>query len=396
MSTTWGRARRIAADAAGVLPAVEVTLADSLGLVLAAPVLARTPLPAFDVAAADGWAVSGPGPWQEELRSDRVVDGAAVPVRTGDPLLPGSDAVVSYANGIARPERSAVWVYVGDPRFDQLAPRPGHLEPGTNIAYRGRTADLGTTRAPLGVVVTAAVIAAAAESGHDVLAVIRPPDAVLVIVGDERWDHGASRRGRTRDAVSPAIAAAIVTSGGRLLPMHLIPGTAGELRAPLQEITEDSAANLILVTGPAGHAARTDTLAALEGQGATILIEDLSIDPGYDAILARTRDGRLIAYIPGDPLGAITALATIAVPALTAFAGRPFQPAQTALLDRSLPGHLDAARLVGGQLHRGELADTVEPVAGSGIRTLTEADVLIVVPPGGAPAGALVELAMLP
>ena len=48
---------------AAAITGAYVALVDAVGSVLAAPLVASTPLPPFDAAAMDGWAVSGPGPW---------------------------------------------------------------------------------------------------------------------------------------------------------------------------------------------------------------------------------------------------------------------------------------------------------------------------------------------
>ncbi|NEB90291.1 hypothetical protein G3I21_00755, partial [Streptomyces bauhiniae] len=62
---SWERARSLARAAAGAaLPGVPRTLEDALGHALAEPLTALTDLPPFATSAMDGWAVSGPGPWQ--------------------------------------------------------------------------------------------------------------------------------------------------------------------------------------------------------------------------------------------------------------------------------------------------------------------------------------------
>ena len=98
--TPWARARRAAREAAHPLPVVEVPLAAAVGAVLAHPLVSSTPLPPFDSAGMDGWAVAGPGPWVVvgELLAgdtlDRLADGAAVGIATGAALPTGADAVL--------------------------------------------------------------------------------------------------------------------------------------------------------------------------------------------------------------------------------------------------------------------------------------------------------------
>src|SRR5437660_10379168 len=74
MRTPWPQARRTARDVAKPLSAVTVPLAAAAGAALAAPLQARIPQPLFDIAAMDGFAVTGPGPY---LLGDRNLAGDA-------------------------------------------------------------------------------------------------------------------------------------------------------------------------------------------------------------------------------------------------------------------------------------------------------------------------------
>lgn len=63
-ATAWAEARWIARESGTALDRTEVTLAEALGFALAAPLVALAPLPAYDAAAMDGYAVAGCGPWR--------------------------------------------------------------------------------------------------------------------------------------------------------------------------------------------------------------------------------------------------------------------------------------------------------------------------------------------
>ena len=60
----WDEARSALSAAVAPLTATEIPVADCDRLILAADVLARTALPAFDTSAMDGWAAAGEGPWR--------------------------------------------------------------------------------------------------------------------------------------------------------------------------------------------------------------------------------------------------------------------------------------------------------------------------------------------
>ena len=61
--TTWPEARHKAHTTATPLPPTKLPLAEALGATLATPLTTHTPMPAFDTAAMDGYAVAGEPPW---------------------------------------------------------------------------------------------------------------------------------------------------------------------------------------------------------------------------------------------------------------------------------------------------------------------------------------------
>ena len=287
MTVPWARARRIAARAAAPRPAVVVPLADAVGLILAEPITARTPLPPFDVATGDGWAISGPGPWTVEAATGgRLPDGAATAVQVDTALPAGADAVVPRHHGVVRTGKGTTWLYVGDATTGRQSERPGHIPAGTGISALGSAAGSGDHLALAGRLVTPAVVAAAATAGHDALAVVRPPDVVTLTMGDARWDRGRAHDGRMRDPVTPLLPGAVTRAGGRCLPAHQVPGTAGTLADAVRALLDDVAADLILLTGAPGGLGRADAAGALSGLGGTPLLADVAVAPGSDALLA--------------------------------------------------------------------------------------------------------------
>lgn len=99
----WQEARRVAHASAAPLPAGDVLLAEALGTTLAAPLSALAPLPAFDAAAMDGYAVAGTQPWTllgSVLAGQRgagaLRPGEAVEVATGAAVPEGTEGVLPY------------------------------------------------------------------------------------------------------------------------------------------------------------------------------------------------------------------------------------------------------------------------------------------------------------
>lgn len=165
---SWSLARRAAREAADSLPVVSVPLAVAVGSVLAEPLVATTALPPADAARVDGWAVSGPGPWDVVPGPvDHLSDGCAVEVDAGGVLPFGSDSVLRADHALVLDEGGRGRLHVGDPASGRLAPHAGYVEPGSDVRPRGEEAAAGETLLQAGGVVTPAVVALAASAGLD-------------------------------------------------------------------------------------------------------------------------------------------------------------------------------------------------------------------------------------
>lgn len=392
----WGRARRLAAQAAGARPALEVPFAQAVGLVLAAPATARNPLPPFDIATSTGYAVAGPGPWTIETVEGRLPDGAATPIQVDQALPHGADAVLPTAYAVVRDGAEATWLYVGDAASGRQSDRPGHIPTGNDVRTGGQDCPAGGLLAPAGQIVTPALVGIAASAGLDTLVVIRPPDVVPVLVGDGRRTRGRAGDGHTRDSVTPILADAVARAGGRCLPMHELPGPVTGAADRIRAVVDDAAADLVLVTGDPGERTRDEVVHAFADLGARGLVGEVAMTPGRDGRLVELPDGRLAVYVPGDLPGALAVLTTLVVPALRSMAGHDDADPVLALVDTDLPGDPDRTTLAPAVRRRGELTDTAQVVRGRPLVAPAVADSYAVVPPGGASTGQLVELVDLP
>jgi molybdopterin molybdotransferase len=392
---SWEQARSTARAAAGQpLPAVPRTLADALGHALAEPLTALTDLPPFATSAMDGWAVSGPGPWR--LAGHGVLagetpgplaPGTAVPIATGAPVPPGATAVLRREHGAA------------DPRQDTLydrSPGPGPTPEGHDIRPLGQECRSGEPLLPSGATVTPAVLGLAAASGYDRLTVHRRPSAELLVLGDELLHSGVPRGGRVRDALGPLLPPWLDGCGAELVGHQRIADEPGLLR----EAVGRSPADVVITTGSTAAGPVDflhDTLRAL---GARLLVDSVAVRPGHPMLLAElpaTADGRArhLVGLPGNPLAAVAGMVTLAVPLLRALGGHATPEPCRTTATAALPGHPRDTRLLPVHGTGGEA--TPLPFGGPAmLRGLALADGLAVVPPGGVPAGAAVEVVRLP
>ncbi|WP_228473950.1 molybdopterin molybdotransferase MoeA, partial [Streptomyces calidiresistens] len=418
-ATDWETAHRTARRAARHLPARALPLAEAIGHTLAEPLTALTDLPAFDTAAMDGWAVSGPGPWTLEPggavlaghdRPSPLADGLAVPIATGARIPPGTTAVLRRERGRTVADRLR-------------GPNPS---PGADIRPRGQECRTGAGLLPAGTPVTPAVLGLAAAAGYDRLTVRPRPRVAVLVLGDELLHRGLPTGGRIRDAIGPMIGPWLTALGAEPVSVRLLgdlpagsPGTtagAGESTAPrtgagartggsggadtlveeLLAAADD--ADLVLTSGGTGAGPVDRVHPALRALGARVTVDGVAVRPGHPMLLAELPNGIPLVGLPGNPLAAVSAVLTLVAPLLHGLTGRPEPGAGTARAHLTSPvsRHPRDVRLVPVRL---PAPGEAEPVGWAGpamLRGIAVADAVAVLPPGPVPAAGRVRLLELP
>lgn len=354
------------------------TLTEAIGRTLLTPVVASAPLPGFDSAAMDGWAVNGEGPWMlgppinagDDIPSQPLVPGTARPISTGAPVPQGTSRVVRTERG------------------EQRAGSLHELEPDAarHIRRAGEEAVAGDELLAAGVRLTPPRIALAAAAGVDALTVAAQPRTRLLVLGDEVVDAGVPIPGRVRDVFTPSLPAVLESFGTAQAELVRV---GDSLEATVAAL---GGGDLVVTTGgtargPADHV--REALAALDAE---LIIDGVRLRPGHPLMLARLPAGTLVLSLPGNPLAAYVGLVAIGGALVDGILGRPLAPL--------------AAGRFGGTVDRGSVTRVVPcsvgqagavPVAhvGAGmLRGIAAADVLAVIPPEGANVGD--EVATLP
>ncbi|MET7639181.1 molybdopterin molybdotransferase MoeA [Streptomyces sp. NPDC005438] len=405
----WGRARVLARRLGSPAPPVTLPLDEALDQPLATSLPALSDLPSFDSSAMDGWAVSGPGPWQ--LVGDWVLagadegpalaDGEAVPIATGARIPAGATAVLRAERGEVDGERLRAF------RTPQQ---------GADIRPRGQECRRGESLLAEGTQVTPAVLGLASAAGYDQLTVRPRPRVEVLVLGEELLRRGRPRQGRIRDALGPMLAPWLRRLGAEVLvTRHL-----GDDREALREAVDTSRADLLLTTGGTAAGPRDHLRPVLDAVDAALLVDGVRVRPGHPMLLAQLPGGVPLVGLPGNPLAAVAGLLTLVEPLLFALAGRPQPPLVAARLARPATGHPRDTVLLPVALDRpggapGESGDAwsaeyraeggpeerrfAEPLEFAGpamLRGVASADGLAVVPPGGAEAGGTVYVREVP
>lgn len=392
---SWEAARVAAASTARPLEPMSVPLSEALECRLAGPLRALVAVPGVDVAAMDGYAVAGAGPWQVVGRvlaggvphAGSLRHGEAVEIATGAPAPVGSEAVLPYELAVA----DAVWV-------------SGPAEAGRHIRRRGEDIPEGAVVLGAGTAVTPVVLGLAASLGHDALWARPKPRVTVLVTGDEVVHEGLPGPGRVRDAIGPFLPGLVEWAGGRVTDTVWLPDAATVLHSTLAGLTAASrisggrsigaGADVIVVCGASSKGPADHLRAVLDELDAEVLVDGVAVRPGHPQLLARLPGGPLVVGLPGNPFASLAASLTLLAPILRGLAGRTIGwGAETSALAGNVRAHPRDTRLVPVR-RSGKGAVPLGHDRPGSLWGAALADALAVVPPGW--AGEQVELIELP
>jgi len=341
------RRTRVADARATLLDAVtphdrreSIPVAAADGRVAAEPIDAPSPVPGYDRAAMDGYAVRASDTFGAGDRSPAVLDarpaetesiapGEAARVHTGSAVPEGADAVVM----IERIESVGDEVEV----FDAVATGENVGEAGEDVAAGQRCFEPGHVLRPSDVGLLRSV-------GLDEVAVREPADVAVIPTGEELVES------------DPGPGEVIETNG--LTVSRLVERWGGEARyrdvvtddpnALCEAVAADLDADVVVTTGGSSVGER-DLIPEVVDDLGEVLVHGVALKPGHPVCLGRAA-GTPIVSLPGYPVACIVNAAQFLRPALKRAGGvdaDPF-PTRRATLGRKVasePGVRTFARV---------------------------------------------------
>jgi molybdopterin molybdotransferase len=365
------------------VPAERVPLPLAAGRVLAADLVATSPLPAFDHSAMDGYAIAagdlgGDPPWRLEVRGESsagrtapaIVPGSACRIFTGAALPLGADTVVMQE--VAPREGAAI----------RLDARPTL---GQHIRRAGDDLKAGAVALAAGQRLSAGAIALAAMLDRPELIVARRPRVAILCTGDELRAPGDAPRPASIPESNSAPLAALAQQAGA--EVRVAPIAADDPEATRQAIEDALAGSDVLLTvGGVSVGDRDVVRPALERAGVRLDFWKVAIKPGKPLAVG-SRPGAVVLGLPGNPASAIVTFALFGGPLLRAMQGdaRPQAPWLPARLDARRKRSADRHELVRARLRveDGALVAAAHDNQSSGAATsLASSDGLARIAPG--------------
>ncbi|OBH56395.1 molybdopterin molybdenumtransferase [Mycobacterium colombiense] len=416
---------RITAAAVAPRP-IRVAIAEAQGLLCAEEVVTERPMPGFDQAAIDGYAVRSvdvlgvgevgseglPGPFDESGEGDgreglvlpvmgmveagsrtpsRLQPRQAVRVQTGAPLPTLADAVLPLR-----------WTDGGTQRVRILRGAPS----GAYVRRAGDDVQPGDVAVRSGTVIGAAQVGLLAAVGRERVLVHPRPRVTIMALGGELVDISRTPgNGQVYDVNSYALAAAARDAGAEVNRVGIVSGGPRELR----EIVEGqiNRAEVIVIAGAVGGAAAEAVRQVLAELG-EIEVVRVGMHPGSIQGFGQLgREGVPTFLLPANPVSALVVFEVMVRPLIRLSLGKR-QPMRRIVQARTLSPITSVAGRKGflrGQLMRDqESGEYLVQALGGGpgasshlLATLAEANCLVVVPSGAEQirTGEIVDVAFL-
>ncbi|MFW6321836.1 MAG: molybdopterin molybdotransferase MoeA, partial [Halohasta sp.] len=309
------------------------------GRVVAAPITAPTPVPGYDRAAMDGFAVRASDTFESTDRSPTLLEiappeapvgpGTARRVHTGSDLPEGADAVVMIEHVDADDDHIAVQRAVAegenvgetgeDVSEGQLLYEPGH---------RLRPSDLGLLK----------------SVGLWEVAVYDRPTVGVVPTGEELVEADPEP-GEIIETNGLTVSGFVGRWGGEATYRDIVTDDSAALRAAVQrDLTKD-----IIVTTGGSSVGERDLIPEVVEELGEILVHGVAIKPGYPVAIGVVQETPVL-MLPGYPVSCLVCAVQLLRPALKKMGHLPIEPLprREATLTRKIPsepGSLTFARV---------------------------------------------------
>lgn len=354
-----------------------------LSRVTSKPVFARLSSPHYHASAMDGVAVNAETTFgaRETLPKVLQVSRDAFWVDTGDPLPPGTNAVIMVED----------LRDLGEGRLEILSP----VAPWENVRVYGEDMVESELILPAGWLLRPPDLGAVLAGGVRQIAVRMRPIVAIIPTGSELVaPSGDPGPGQIIEFNSTVFSGMVTEWGGEPRVSPIVPDDFALIKAEVEKAAAGS--DLVLIGAGSSHGSEDFTSRVMEDLG-EVIVHGVATRPGKPVVLGKVY-GKPAVGVPGYPVSAALAMDLFVKPAVMRLLGLPVAPpaSVSATLSRSLVSPMGVDEFVRVKLGKvgGRLVAT--PIArGAALTTsLVRSDGTVVVPRGreGFTAGREVEV----
>lgn len=321
--------RRLASGLQPVVESEEVELAEALGRVAAADVLALIDLPPFDASAMDGYAVDSAALSHQGAKRLTVVDESAA----GRPAQRGVGAfeAIRIFTGAVMPEGAdAVLVQEEVTRSGNVAETSVPIRPEQNVRRRGHDIRQGEALCRTGDQLSAYRLGWLAACGVARVSVARRVRVAIFSTGDELMEAGKPLRpGQIYDSNRFALSCLLRQKAAEVIDLGCVPDNPDDIRQTLRQAARS--ADLVVTSGGVSVGDADFVKAAVEQTG-TIDFWRIALKPGKPLAVGsleceEQERKALFLGLPGNPVSTLVTYLLFVAPAIDVLAGaRPTPP----------------------------------------------------------------------
>ena len=296
----------------------KIPINEALNHVVSQDIKADRPIPPFDRAAMDGYAVQSSdfkeptvklqvrGTIQTGVASDLVLkSGEAIQIMTGAPCPEGADAIVKVENA----KLDGDWVELTETR----------MIPWKHIARQGEDAEVGKVLIEAGTSLTTAGIAVCASVGAAEVEVFKRPKVKIISTGTEIIPPDQRpQQHQIRDCNSAALR---TLSRAMDLSVDFLGIGIDDTEVLSRMIKDGLEADILLLSGGVSMGNYDHVPRLLEANGVKKVFHKVKIKPGKPIWFGTSESNTYVFGLPGNPVSVQTAFRIFVFPLINRISG---------------------------------------------------------------------------